>query len=63
MMTTTSIQEATVTNDTTISLAMAKATRVAGDKEGDGGKSDDDDTPTSLATATATRSGGQRRVR
>ena len=64
-MTTTSIQEATVNgdNDTTISLAMATATRVAGDEEGDGGKSDDDDTLTSLATATATRSGGRRRVR
>ena len=32
-MTTTSIQEATVTIDTTISLAMATATRVAGDEE------------------------------
>jgi hypothetical protein len=30
-------------NDTTISLAMATATRVAGDKECDGGKSDGDD--------------------
>ncbi len=45
-------------NDTTISLAMSTATRVAGDKEGDGGKSDDDDTPTSLAMATATRVAG-----
>jgi hypothetical protein len=38
---------------------MATVTRVAGDEEGDGGKSDDDDTPTSLATAMATRSGGR----
>jgi len=30
-------------SDTTISLAMAMATRVAGDKECDGGKSDGDD--------------------
>ncbi len=30
-------------NDTTISLAMAMATRVAGDKECDGGKSEGDD--------------------
>ena len=30
-------------NDTTISLAMATATRVAGDKECDGGKSNGDD--------------------
>ena len=30
-------------NDTTISLAMAMATRVAGDKECNGGKSDGDD--------------------
>ena len=30
-------------NDTTISLAMATATRVAGDKECDGGMSDGDD--------------------
>jgi hypothetical protein len=30
-------------NDTTISLAMVMATRVAGDKECDGGKSDGDD--------------------
>ncbi len=42
-------------NDTPISLAMATSMRVAGDKEGDGGKSDDDDTPISLAMVTATR--------
>ncbi len=34
------------------------ATRVAGDKEGDGGKSNDDDTPISLAMATAKRVAG-----
>jgi hypothetical protein len=45
-------------NETTISLAMATATRVAGNKEGDGGKSDDDDTPISLVMATATRVAG-----
>ncbi len=31
---------------------------MAGDEEGDGGKSDDDDTPISLAMATATRVAG-----
>jgi hypothetical protein len=41
-------------NDTTISLAMATATRVAGDKECDGGKSDgDDEKGCGRATATA----------
>jgi hypothetical protein len=30
-------------NDTTISLVMAKATRVVGNKEGDGGKSNGED--------------------
>ncbi len=45
-------------SDTTISLAMATATRVAGNKEGDGGKSNDDDTSTSLAMAMATRVAG-----
>ena len=34
-------------NDTTISLAMAMATRAAGDKECDGGKSDGDELPPS----------------
>ena len=47
-------------NDTTISLAMATATRVAGDKEGDGGKSDDDNTPISLAMVTAMRVAGDK---
>ena len=37
---------------------MATATRVAGDEEGDGGKSDDNDTPISLAMAMATRVAG-----
>ena len=37
---------------------MATATRVAGDEEGDGGKSNDDDTPVSLAMATVTRVAG-----
>ncbi len=45
-------------NETTISLAMATATRVAGNIEGDGGKSNDDDTSISLAIATATRVAG-----
>jgi hypothetical protein len=56
-------------DDTTISLAMAMVTRVAGDKEGDGGKSNGDDkkggrqaTATAMATkramATATRVAG-----
>ena len=41
-------------NDTTISLAMATVTRVAGDKECDGGKSDgDDEKGCGRATATA----------
>ena len=41
-------------NDTTISLAMATATRVAGDKECDGGKSDgDNEKGCGRATATA----------
>ena len=39
---------------------MATATRVAGDKEGDGGKSNNDDTPISLAMATATRVAGNK---
>ena len=39
---------------------MAMATMVAGDKEGDGGKSDDDNTPISLAMATATRVAGDK---
>ena len=37
---------------------MATAMRVAGDEEGDGGKSDDDNTPISLAMVTATRVAG-----
>ncbi len=45
-------------SDTTISLVMATATRVAGNEEGDGGKSNDDDTSTSLAMATTTRVAG-----
>ncbi len=45
-------------NDT-ISLAMATATRVVGNEEGDGSKSDDDDTPISLAMATTTRVAGE----
>ena len=40
-------------NDTTISFALATATRLAGDEEGDGGKSADYDTPISLVMATA----------
>ena len=44
-------------NDTTISLAMATATRVAGDKECNGGKSDGDDKKgCRQATATAPKS-------
>ena len=45
MMTTTSIQEATMTTiqQSTISLAMVTATRVTSDKEGDGGKSNVND--------------------
>jgi hypothetical protein len=57
--------------DTTISLAMATATRVAGDEEGDGGKSDGNDekgggqaTATTMATkramAAATRVAGNK---
>ena len=57
MVTMTSIREATMTM-ITISLAMATAMRVTGNKEGDGGKSDDDDTPISLAMGTATRVAG-----
>ncbi len=57
-MTTASIGEDD--NEATISLAMAMATRAAGDEEGDGGKSDDDDTPISLAMATATRVAGDK---
>jgi hypothetical protein len=34
---------------------MVTATRVTGNEEGDGGKSDDDDAPISLAMATVTR--------
>ncbi len=44
-------------NDTTISLAMAMAARVAGDKECNGGKSDGDDKKgCGQATATALKS-------
>jgi hypothetical protein len=44
-------------NDTTISLAMAMATRVAGDKECNDGKSDGDDKKgCGQATATAPKS-------
>jgi hypothetical protein len=39
---------------------MATATRVAGDKEGKGGKRDDDDTLTSLATAMTTSLAGDK---
>jgi hypothetical protein len=39
---------------------MATATRVAGDKEGDGGKSDDNDTSISLAMAMTTRVAGDK---
>jgi hypothetical protein len=52
-------------NDTTISLAMATATRVAGDKECDGGKSDGDNekgcgraTAPKREVAAATRAAG-----
>ena len=52
-------------NDTTISLAMATATRVAGDKECDGGKSDGNDekgcgraTAPKREVAAATRAAG-----
>ena len=57
-------------NDTTISLAMATATRVAGDKECNGGKSDGDDekgcgqetttAPKRAVAATATRAAGDK---
>ena len=40
-------------DNTTISLAMATATRVAGNKEGDGGKSDGDDEGLTATIATA----------
>ncbi len=40
-------------NDTTISLARATATRVGGNEEGDGGKSDGDDEGLTATIATA----------
>ncbi len=40
-------------DDTTISLAMATATRVAGNEEGDGGKSDGNDEDLTAMISTA----------